>query len=511
MSSSSTNHKSQCSSSPSSLPNLARLVPEVTAAIVSHLSNRDVKSLRLTCKILSERAPLHLDRVFLSANPRNIEVARAIADHETFRHGILEIIWDDALFVHDIPRPNEQILLLMDSSTPPRKERDPPRWFERACKENIENLKHRKVTKRDPDLSFSESWDYYQKLLEQQAEVLASGADADALRYALERFPSLRRIIITPAAYGKLDTPLYEMPVIRSFPEGFNYPIPHSWPFHDLGVGPYVVPPWNDETAKKQWRGFCIVTNELAKQKGHHVSELVIDVKELDTGLSCRVFDQPCEEYDNLVDLLRRPGFSRIDLALLADGQYYDDDWSSFRSGYLKQALGAAPDLLHVSFRIKADYGQIYPYFDEHCIPLRTIFPVDRWQKLQHFGLSNLLVRGPDLLSLLATLPTTLRSVELSFLKILGDRGNYRDLLIDMRDTLGWRDRAADERPRIIIHVYQSLVVRSVLLQYRCVDDQANLFLYDDAANPFGNKSGGNTPIPGMGVERIQHGLCYLG
>jgi hypothetical protein len=108
-----------------------------------------------------------------------------------FRHGIVEVIWDDALFVHDIPRPNEQILLLMDSSTPPRKEGDPPPWFARACRNNIENLKHRKVTKRDPDLSFSESWDYYQKLLEQQEEVLVSGADADALRYALERFPSL--------------------------------------------------------------------------------------------------------------------------------------------------------------------------------------------------------------------------------------------------------------------------------------------------------------------------------
>jgi hypothetical protein len=162
----------------------------------------------------------------------------------------------------------------------------------------------------------------------------------------------------------------------------------------------------------------------------------------------------------------------------------------SFRSGYLKQALSAAPDLLHVSLRIKADYGQIYPDFDEHCIPLQTIFPVDRWQKLQHFGLSPFLVGGPDLLSLLAALPTMLRSVELSFLKILGDRGNCRDQLIDIRDTLGWRDRTADERPRVIIHVYQSLVSRSLQLQYRCVDDQANLFLYDDAANPFGNRWG---------------------
>jgi hypothetical protein len=271
------------------------------------------------------------------------------------------------------------------------------------------------------------------------------------------------------------------------------------------------VPQWNDEAAKKQWRGFCIVTNELAKQKGHHVSELVIDVKDLDTGLSCRVFDQLCEEYDNLFGLLRRPGFSRIDLPLLADGQYYDDDWSSFRSGYLKRALGAAPDLLHVSLRLKADYDQIYPDSDKHCIPLQTIFPVDRWQKLQHFGLSYFLVKGPDLLSLFAALPTTLRSIELSFLKILGDRGNYRDLLIDIRDTLGWRDRAADERPRVIIHVYESLALRSVQLRYICVDNQANNFLYDDAANPFGHFSGGNTPMPRMGVERFHHGLCYSG
>ncbi len=212
----------------------------------------------MTCKILCERVPLNLDRVFLPANPRDIEVARAIIDHETFRHGIVEIIWNDALFSHDIPRPNEQILLLMDSSTPPREEGDPPRWFARACRKNIESLTHRKVMKRDPDLSFSESWDYYQRLLEQQEEVLASRADVDAQRYALERFPSLRRIIITPEAHGKLDAPIYEMPMIRSFPDGFNYPIPQSWPIHDLEGGPYLAPHWNDETAKKPWRVFVL-------------------------------------------------------------------------------------------------------------------------------------------------------------------------------------------------------------------------------------------------------------
>lgn len=495
--------------SSSSSPSLPRLVPELLAAIVSYLPNRDLKRLRLTCKVLSKRVPLHFDRVFLSPNPRNIEVARGIADHEKFRHGVKEIIWDDALFVHEILRPNEQYILLADS---PRKKGDPPGWFVRACKQNLQDLKNLKKTgkrTRAPDLSFSESWDYYKRLIEQQEGVLASGADVDALRYALERFPSLRRITITPAAHGELDAPRYDMPMMRSFPKGFNYPIPRGRPFDEA---PYCVPPWNDETAKKQWRGFCIVTNELARQNNHRVSELVIDLKEVQSGLSCRVFDEPCEEYDNLVHLLRRPNFSRLDLTLLADGQYYDDNWISFRSGYLKQAIGAASELLHISLRITVDYNQIdSDNFEEHCVPLQMIFPVDRWQKLQHFGLSHFLVKGPDLLSLLSVLPMTLRSVELNFLRILGDRGNYRDLLIDIRDNLGWRDRAVAERPKLVIHVYQSMSMRYYPFRYQCVDSQANGFIYNDKVNPFGTRSQGNAPMPKMGVERFQIGYCHSG
>lgn len=75
---------------------LLKLPPEISSTIPSHLSNRDIKSLRLTCKALCALSPLRLDRVFLSANPRNIEVFRAIADHSVLREGVVEIIWDDA-------------------------------------------------------------------------------------------------------------------------------------------------------------------------------------------------------------------------------------------------------------------------------------------------------------------------------------------------------------------------------------------------------------------------------
>jgi hypothetical protein len=52
----------------------------------------------LTCKVLGDITPLSFSRVFLSANSLDIEVFRAIADY-SFRHGITEIIWDDARLI----------------------------------------------------------------------------------------------------------------------------------------------------------------------------------------------------------------------------------------------------------------------------------------------------------------------------------------------------------------------------------------------------------------------------
>ncbi|KAF7946886.1 uncharacterized protein EAE97_004135 [Botrytis byssoidea] len=329
--------------------NLVLLVPGLLTAI----------SLRLTCRALGEKA--YFDRVFLSANSRNIEVARAVADNKKFRKGVKEIIWDDALLAHDIVRPIEAIHMLAES---PRAEDDPSTWFIRAFKDNIENLRDLKRDRKRPKtrevLPFFESWSYYETLLEQWEKVLRSGAHINVLTYVLGRFRSLRRITITPAAHDSLDRPLYETPMLKLSPKGFNYPIPRDWPSSGA-FGLYILPPRTND---------------------RHISELTIDVRELETGLSCRIFDEPCEEYDNLVHLLQQPGFRRIDLALLDGEQDHVDDWPSYRGGYLKKMFEAAPNLEHVSLRIMADYDQIYPDFEEYCIPLQTIFPVDRWQKL---------------------------------------------------------------------------------------------------------------------------------
>jgi hypothetical protein len=98
--------------------------------------------------------------------------------------------------------------------------------------------------------------------------------------YGLKRFPALKRITLTPAAHGWLWAPVYETPMIRAFPKGFNYPIPRGW-----SEGPIPAKPWEDPEVKATYRGFGIITRALTEYPEHQISELVIDVNYLETGL----------------------------------------------------------------------------------------------------------------------------------------------------------------------------------------------------------------------------------
>ncbi|KAF3480711.1 uncharacterized protein GIQ15_06058 [Arthroderma uncinatum] len=498
----------------SPVDSLVALPLEIFQYILSYLPNPDIKNLRLTSSSISDRAHPRLDRAFLSANQRNIEVFRSIASHEVFRRRVVEIIWDDARLQEEQPRErydSDDVYARSgdlcdcnngcDCCSP---DNGCPVWFARVCKENIKYLlrrKHRDVDRPDhvardrqvaAELPLRESWEYYQGLVRVQKAVLASGADISAFRYGLEQFPALKRVTLTPVAHGWLFAPLYKTPMIQDFPYGFNYPIPRGWPILSRGEKSMEACPWgvsSGETQKNQWRGFRAVTRALAQQAHHHhVLEFSVEVNQLFTGVNCRIFDQPCREYNDLVILLQKPGFSRFDISLLVGGVEHDG-WPCFRSGLLYSALAGAPDLQHISL-----CTDVYPDPDgqgiekwsggsiQHFIPLQTIFPVEKWLRLRHFGLSGFLVMQDDVLNLLAALPSTIRSVELSFLHFLDRGGSYMELLEQMRNTLRWRDRPLEERPQVLIATELISVQdgRSVW-----VDCEVTEFLYSDGINPF--------------------------
>ncbi|KAF7553416.1 hypothetical protein G7Z17_g3669 [Cylindrodendrum hubeiense] len=477
---------------------LFSLPAELRDAIASHLPNRDIKSLRLTCTLFGNSVLLRINRVFLSVDPVDVRVFRAIADNDTYRRGVVELIWDDARL--DMP------------PEPPRAYRckhmmqhiEPfwQNWYAEVCERNRKEAEYRKSSDVDrPDLAERARWmaaqppaevlwAHYKELVEQQLKVSKSSDDAFALQYGLSRFPSLRKITLTPATHGVQFTPLYQTPMIRALPYGFNYPIPRGWPAKEA-IERVTIPLWRsgsekDEFDKNRWRGFRIITWMLAREK-HNISDFVVDVSLLNTGLNAHMFDQSCDDYNDFVTMLLKPGFRRIDLALLVGGQHHEG-WPAFRNGQLRLALGVAADLEHVSLRTNVPYEVDCEDWakndDEHFIPLRTIFSIDKWPKLQHFGLSGFVVRQADLISLLASLPPTVRSVELSFLHFQKDHGTNRDFLTAMRNTLDWRERPVSERPKVVMGWHMDGLVpkdgRAVW-----VDDEVNDFIYNNGDNPF--------------------------
>ncbi|KAH0499714.1 hypothetical protein TgHK011_006889 [Trichoderma gracile] len=484
---------------------LTSLPRELLSEIASHLSNSDIGEWRLACKRFSLVA-LHIDRVFISANPKDIEVFRAIADHETQRCTVKEIVWDEGRFEEDPRSTWCRHCWARHRQSPDT----PPNDYARACERNLAEMMRRrcnwdadlphhlaKEERKENAMKARRSWSRYREHLAQQRRALADDLDIKAFKHGLERFTALRRITLTPAAHGFAFMPLYRTPTIRRLiaktkdNKYMNYKLPRGWPTAGDDALLLEARNWNTEADKAPWRGFTNTIRLLAENQGPAVTELVLDVRQLLTGLTCRFFDRPCPEFDHLVAVLRRPGFRRLDLALMVGGQQYDG-WKSLRNGRLRLALEqASSNLEHIHLgtdvRKNPDWrgslaGGGHP---DHFTPLRSLLPLRRWPKLRHFGLSRFLVRQDDLLSLLAELPGTVRTIELSFLYFLDGGGSYRDLLEEMKSTLGWQSRDVAERPKVVIKLEMQTHGFTLYGRALWLDKELDLFFYDGGKNPF--------------------------
>lgn len=58
-----------------------------------------------------------------------------------------------------------------------------------------------------------------------------------------------------------------------------------------------------------------------------------------------------------------------------------------------------------------------------------------------------------ELITVLGALPSTLRSIELSFLIFKHAPRRYYGLMEAMRDKLQWHKRAENESPRVTVHM----------------------------------------------------------
>ncbi|VUC29219.1 unnamed protein product [Clonostachys rosea] len=479
---------------------LSTLPTEILILIQPYLDLTDIKHLRLSCRKLCAAIELRIDRVFLSANPRNVDVFLTIAAHETLRRFVTEIVWDDAVLTPLPSRKSNHDGLSEDDAS--------IRWFVQQSEVRRMDIKQRWENSKRDDMGPSghgraqDSYAYYKELVRGQAELRQSGRHVDALRIGVRRFPALQRITVTPDANGGVHNPRYPSPMVREFPHGFIYPFPQRWTLdgpsgivnsHELSE------PWHRlaESEKDMWEGVRAVFKLLAEASHGEckVSELVLDAGILPTGISHRIFEEPCDELRDLTTLISRPGFRRLDLAVAIEDQAHQA--ALFRSELFRQALSGAKDLEH--FRLQASsvwlqtigvQTSLIP--DNHISSLIHVFPVDYWPRLCHFGLSGMCVRSQDLITLLGAMPRTLRSVELDRLHFRSGKGSYGQVLAEAKYKLGWSRRQKQDRVKLTICTCQKLVMSGPFVR---VSDEIQDYIYGDGSCPFqGNDYVGYEP-----------------
>lgn len=487
-----------------------QLPPEIWQSIVEHLCGRDVKNLGLASRYMRHVAPLRFDRVFLSPNPLNIRTFLAIAKHPVYRQQVAEIVYDDARLL----KSHREDELLADHTTynepdwraelrPSNRE-----WFSSRRNDNLSDLlvrlrtdynrpakieRWRLMDKIDTLMPEDAAWTYYQELLSQQELAILAKADIKAFEVGLESFPNLRRVTITPLAHGFLFTPGYETPMIRAFPEAFNYPLCRGWgttDYHGQSAteglswtgNTGAVPP---EVVRDRWRGYCNVTEALAEHSDrHNVTELIVEGSLIRVGLNIHMFEAPNQDYSNLVKIVSRPGFQRLDLSLIT-GDEKHRYWEILRKGLVREALAQISELQSLTFATDVEdlFSENDPY--RQPLPLRIIFP--EFTLLKHFRLWNFPVEVTDCISFLSQMPKTLQRVELVLLEFFREEENNRYLLDQMKLNLGWY--SWDCRPNLRF-AGQDRSHPNQVGRLHWLDTEVDEFLYSGGPNPYGLPDG---------------------
>ncbi|CZR48841.1 uncharacterized protein FPRO_12283 [Fusarium proliferatum ET1] len=283
--------------------------------------------------------------------------------------GVEEIIWNDATLVpsggggdlfHDCSDESyEEVPEKIAAES-----QEGFAWLVRGCKSIIKAAKDRMgdTFSRPEDVSkqhqlsnaipYQDSFEYYNLLERQQRDIIVSKIDDNIFRYTLRQFPNLKRLVVTPAAYGYLFEPLYRTPMIRSFPYEFIYFVPRGWPTPSSRSEWAFAMPWVDDDGVEEdgslYHGFRLVTKVLAEEK-HTVTELMLEAHQLNTGINHFTLNRGTEECDSFCETVRRPGFQKLQLSLLV-GFYLGEDYDIYDKGSLYDALYGATDMRHFSF-----------------------------------------------------------------------------------------------------------------------------------------------------------------
>ena len=400
---------------------------ELLAIIAQDLSKLDLKRLRLASKHLASNVDLRIDRLYVSPNRTNLECLRKILEHPRHRFRVVEIVWDDAQldgypdfesFRHAIAQDEYDRRKEIEGMLAPAQgdiERngmesgpfededifdDDGRLTEVTKGELLrrgDQASRDMIARYSVTMSVEDSYEIYQRLYEEEQEIMKHKVDAASLQHALAQCPNLERVTLTSEAWRPWNfEPAYSTPFHRSLPPGFKKP--SVWPWH--GLRPHATPltdrehptskliPNAHDSLPPAYRGYTILLSALISMSTPtKITELIIYPCNEPIGIGHQLFATPNADLTNTLILARTIPLTRLQLSLNSNQAYLD---RHFTSGLLRATLEGMTCLQHLDFAPNCwpRRGDAANIRESQFQMLRT-FPAELLRRLKTFALRN--------------------------------------------------------------------------------------------------------------------------
>ncbi|KAJ4986266.1 hypothetical protein SVAN01_08201 [Stagonosporopsis vannaccii] len=498
---------------------LFELPAEVLEIMCQSLSKMDIKRLRLANTHLARAVDLRIDRVFVSPNRANLDCLNSILNNDRYRLQVQEIVWDDAqldeypvldLFQERLISDQEKARVALEDhlSTLFQDRDDHDADYDSIGVENCieedgslthlgkiillnsEDQKSRDIiASHAASMSIEDSYALYEKLYQDEREIIKRGWDVAGLQRALTHFSNLRRITITSEVWRPwFPVPVYDTPFYRALPPGFRKP--SVWPWigsSHLGSVASCIHDVPTRHLPAKWRGYSIVMASLARNPVPSLQEFALDTGQESIGLPHEFFPLPKIDYANTIQALSTAPITKLQLSFSEHIAAHRGRNITARAStdfcVLQHVISTLPLLEHLDLKWTVLPLQAYAPFpngflQQYCPNLKVL--ALRYAKLTESWLYNSII--------------DLKSLEIVILdKIVLDvpEAHTATLCADIFSSL--RDHYATTSLRGPKFTWINCLpddpttdwMTRTCKQWIVVDDELNSFLYDSGDSPW--------------------------
>jgi hypothetical protein len=493
-----------------SMKTIHDLPAEMIATICQSLSNPDIKRLRLTSTDLAEKAVLRIDRVYIAPNRADLDCLNGILDHPVYRSRVREIVWDVGQLI-EFPlfedfdqalfRANKCAVLARVAYAQATSDASPSgsKWMVLDPQRSVINKKqladyakevlgdagdptYRAILPHAGDPTHpailpreiaEESYLLYQKLCQDEREIIRRGWDANGLQRALTELPNIQRITLANGTRRSWHvSATYETPFFRALPETLRRI--KSWAWSDKTFDSTEVAGQLPPT----YRGYSIMVSSLAANPPPNLQDFVMDPEHYwITGLPSVFLQVTNIDYANTLRVLSGSRIRKFRLSIRAPWRGSHDDALIC----LQNIISAAPYLENL------DLSFIEPSLCDNPPNLFDAgFLHRQCSNLRHITLRSLSA-NIDWLFELITQTTSLQTCVLNMIDIVGDEDAEHFAEHVLFNHLKNHFAAAAYRGPQFTWITASGYDQFIILTNFCevLDTHLNAFVYDGSESPF--------------------------